>query len=60
MKRYKLLLFIGIIFAFTFTITGCGNTSEEDFIKAFTNNFWLIVCKRPMTGRVATLQQFPS
>ena len=37
-----------------------GNTSEEDFIKAFTNNFWLIVCKRPMTGRVATLQQFPS
>ncbi len=22
MKRYKLLLFIGIIFAFTFTITG--------------------------------------
>ena len=30
MKRYKLLLFIGIIFAFTFTITGCGNKSEED------------------------------
>nr|WP_294530443.1 hypothetical protein [uncultured Blautia sp.] len=30
MKRYKLLLFIGIIFAFAFTITGCGNKSEED------------------------------